>query len=266
MIFTSTDFHASHLSIQPTGDCAKSCRGCYVKQYDGLGLDSILLEEILLANNFDTYTFSLDTLSRDLEKSLRMQNLYMIYVDNCRQGMSFTVNSYEDFIEYLDLYPITKEVFRLAISSPITQEQYEELTKRLTVKHLIYNFRFSGSVGKGKKLPVYSIMNKPATGEEIDQSSLIMFKDLVAKQDPGDVILDTCYTDSLNSLRTGFSCSAGISKFHLWPDGSISGCPYTQKGTTQPSLTYKDFVQNILQVYHSEGDFARCKIPLALGK
>jgi len=43
------------------------------------------------------------------------------------------------------------------------------------------------------------------------------------------------------------NCNANISKFQVWPDGSVSGCPYKETSDTGPTLTAEGVVDNILK-------------------
>jgi len=42
--------------------------------------------------------------------------------------------------------------------------------------------------------------------------------------------VDGCLQDVRRSRRTGYGCSSNVSRFQIWPDGSVSGCPYAWRG------------------------------------
>lgn len=62
------------------------------------------------------------------------------------------------------------------------------------------------------------------------------------------VNIDGCLQDTLKSKRTGFGCSSNVSRVQVWPDGSVSGCPYAFRGTTVGARTAGGILENIKQV------------------
>jgi hypothetical protein len=81
------------------------------------------------------------------------------------------------------------------------------------------------------------------------------------KQDLGDKIsLDSCVSDSQQYHSSGFGCSANISKFQVWPDGTVSGCPYAFSGYGEIAKSAEDILENI-RIARRQYDFSRCYIP-----
>lgn len=73
------------------------------------------------------------------------------------------------------------------------------------------------------------------------------------------IVVDTCIQDVVGSTRTGFGCSANISKFQVWPDGTVSGCPYAFSGIGKAAKTAEDILENI-RLARSHYEFERCHL------
>jgi len=74
------------------------------------------------------------------------------------------------------------------------------------------------------------------------------------------LVTDSCISDSVNFKETGFGCSANVSKFQLWPNGSVTGCPYSYEGGPTTATTVKEILENI-RVAQGVYDFDNCYIP-----
>ena len=74
------------------------------------------------------------------------------------------------------------------------------------------------------------------------------------------LLVDGCLRDVVKFKDTGYGCSANISKFQIWPDGSVSGCPYKYKAVTPHAGTWEEVLINIrkAQYYY---DFQECHLP-----
>lgn len=72
--------------------------------------------------------------------------------------------------------------------------------------------------------------------------------------------VDGCLQDTIKYRRSGFGCSANISKFQLWPDGSVSGCPYAHKGSTGPGQSATDILDNFRKAAETY-EFRGCHLP-----
>lgn len=93
---------------------------------------------------------------------------------------------------------------------------------------------------------------------------------LLSKETREKISLDQCYHDVIQFKSTGFGCSANISKFQVWPDGSTSGCPY--KATDTDTVLHNDnknsrnveFVLRNIREGQKQYDFdTSCHLPRA---
>ena len=103
--------------------------------------------------------------------------------------------------------------------------------------HLVMNKRPIGSVGP--RIPV--------DGNYMQSYSLYISEvvDNLNKDARDKISFDSCLLDVVKHSRSGFGCSANISKFQVWPDGSVSGCPYAFRGITEVGKSAASIVENI---------------------
>jgi hypothetical protein len=73
--------------------------------------------------------------------------------------------------------------------------------------------------------------------------------------------VDGCVQDVDKFKKTSFGCSSNISKFQVWPDGSVSGCPYAFKGSTPIGTTADDIMDNIREARGHYDFRERCHLP-----
>lgn len=104
--------------------------------------------------------------------------------------------------------------------------------------------------------------NRPNNQNIQDVIELIYrLKDNLPYEVSEKIVIDDCLTDSLNYLEKGHTCSAGISKIHVWPDGRVSGCPYMTAARGKVAETAQDIIDNIRAEVGSNKDFNSCYIP-----
>jgi hypothetical protein len=119
---------------------------------------------------------------------------------------------------------------------------------------------------------VYCNILKPPLGDEyLPEEATFQFRTIKMFESnysseikAGKIILDGCYLDSLPNAS---GCGANINKVVVWPDGSVSGCPYALKPQTGPASTSDGVVANIRKALSRSGtqwSFNACKLPLAI--
>lgn len=74
-------------------------------------------------------------------------------------------------------------------------------------------------------------------------------------------VVDGCLSDTANYHKTGQQCSSNISRFQVWPDGSVTGCPYAFGADRDGSGSVAGILANI-RAARSESDFKQgCYLP-----
>lgn len=113
---------------------------------------------------------------------------------------------------------------------------------------------------------IYLVLHKPSTGQHLDIHAFERYQELLQliKIQPesiqNKVHIDGCLSDSRKFLSTGYGCSSNVSRFQVWPDGSVSGCAYNQERVTPAANNLSELLKNLTQaskVY----EFNKCKIP-----
>jgi len=76
--------------------------------------------------------------------------------------------------------------------------------------------------------------------------------------------VDGCIKDVEKARKTGFGCSSNVSRFQVWPDGSVSGCPYAFSGNTGRGERAEDIMANIRQARETYDFRERCHLPAVI--
>jgi len=256
---TPKSIFTNAILIQPTPFCALNCKGCYTKSFKGQVQEQLIVDLIASISSggliqCNQVTLAVDNLS-DLKSEVASQKAillaFLLHAKQRKTSTNFniTVNSSHALREYGDLD--LSGVHMISISNPKSGDSALH-------KNVSQNLVGIGAVRQVLD-SVYYVLHKPDLGFPVD---VIGYFDKMPRG-PG-VVIDTCVADSLKFLKTGASCSAGISKFHIWPDGSVTGCPYNQGRETPGSQGLEGLCENINKVYTASNEFSRCKIPQAI--
>lgn len=106
---------------------------------------------------------------------------------------------------------------------------------------------------------IYFIMRKTSVGKPCTdliqlQNQSYMKKDLIflntlkkylSPYAKAKITEDGCLRDIINHRKTGFGCSSNVSRFQIWPDGSVTGCPYAYKSTGAGGQRLENILDNI---------------------
>ncbi len=116
---------------------------------------------------------------------------------------------------------------------------------------------------------IYLVLHKPATGDNLDIELVKLYFETMEGlkrelgKDFSKVNIDGCVTDARKFRDTGFGCSSNISRFQVWPDGSVSGCPYQQHPVTPGANGHLGVLDNI-RAAAKKYEFDDCRIPQTL--
>lgn len=297
---TPSSFAINALFIQPTGFCKRNCNGCYVKNFtpELSATENSIVELLLYLNtregpSANQTTFALDALSLDLSESNIMIKLFRLFLSTRESGIKagaeyhITVHTVSDFLEYLNLqagigtdleFSLTKERLDLLSISHINLVDLEQLPfLRTLAKQINWNLTIDPSVNTRKTKfnfvqiaqevdHVYVVLHKPSTGLKFNPDAFLQYQDFLGfiKTLPieiqNKVTIDGCVTDSKKFLSTGYGCSSNVSRFQVWPDGSVTGCAYNQKRLTPGAKDYEEICKNIYAVSKMY-EFSKCEIP-----
>lgn len=210
------------------------------------------------------------------------------------------IYSLEDRLEFCrtNFDSVNKRVFAgflgldmLSISM-LTSRDIEDIKalKNVYQQTINWNYQPWGPVEKQLKnikevLPyvdsMYYIINKPDLGHKLRETTVEGYFELLdrmQKELPRElwnkITVDGCVTDAKKYVKTGFGCSSNVSRFQIWPNGAVSGCPYKHKATTGPldkgdNLTlpelalFQGLLKNIREAAQTY-EFNSCKIPDSL--
>lgn len=249
-----------NLLIQPTYWCAGcSMSDCYVrlhsrgKENSQLSLD----ESIKLFKSFyqgphwaNQICISIDNLPKNIRQRTYMADyiasvlcICLIDTREIRPEVHLTLNSPETLQAYCEagvpffLWSSVDLISFSEMSGPVEKVCVELAKARVKINYNTMNAELP------KYLPVdsiYYLIKK--SSNPIDFS----FR--------GEIKIEQQEDICLHHLKNN-NCNTNISKFQIWPDGSVSGCPYKKISDTPNALTVEGVVDNILtssKVYNFE--------------
>ena len=211
-------------------------------------LDDLYFKGKLYTNQFTLAVDNLPAEGEDREYMIQALGMAIWYKQNAAQEMQdtelhLTVNSWSTLKGYLDASNFELEDLRqvalLSISSPISKSELEEI--REWAPDIVLNWQ----------VQPYGRFNREKFENRLanfDQAYFIIHKGPDMNMiNPGNwhawyskiynlplelrdkIHIDSCAKDNWKFQRSGFGCSANISKIHIWPDGHVTGCPYNQR-------------------------------------
>lgn len=106
----------------------------------------------------------------------------------------------------------------------------------------IYMVIYKRPIGLAKKDVISPADTQRMTSDIVYLENILsrVTKDVKAK-----ITTDGCLRDTIQYTSTGFGCSSGVSRFQVWPDGTVSGCPYAFRGMGKRAEFYQDILANI---------------------
>lgn len=156
------------------------------------------------------------------------------------------------------------------IPADITTKNIDSYIERMTqigkVVSSIYLIIFKESMGK-KLIDVRDRAKRDLRRRSRLSHELAVINTLRSRL-PKDVWrkvrIDGCLQDATKYLRTGESCSSNVSRFQVWPDGSVTGCPYAISSTGTIGRTVGDIMDNIRRARGQNEFERRCYLPRIL--
>jgi hypothetical protein len=147
------------------------------------------------------------------------------------------------------------------IPSNVTSININKYIDRMTrigeVVQSIYLVMFKSPIGRERS----DLQN---IGDQMNMKASISYINTMLARLPEHVrrkiTIDGCLQDTIQFHKRGTGCSANISRIQVWPDGSVSGCPYAYQGTTGRGERVEDILENIKQA-RKQYDFRRCHLP-----
>lgn len=257
LIANKDHIQIDHVMYQPIFHCTAGCRGCYIaaspsSKYNG-PVNTEILDLIFKTKKVSCrqLTISLDTMKEAPPEELLsalgvIWNNYWTsrrdyFPDLCVTAHDWTTLvrwakwmkiSTRDFIAPLTVLSLSR--FPIKAS---TCEQIKEITTK-TKTTLNYN-RLAEPITRKIELAngiqyadhIYLVYKKNPLGSKQSVKELQNLRNLYdhvlsMRSDRNTITIDKCISDSLQHNKTGKTCGAAISKVHVWPDGSTTGCPY----------------------------------------
>lgn len=261
-------------------------------------LEEILRDERLFSNQV---TISFDLLPEDeWHRSILLsyyKQLYNVVQKAKSEGVELpeihgTFSTVQSFIDYKASVSTHTDPFAVVSISDIPDAHEGERllsTGNMAGRHINFNHQIPADicsanidayVTKIETLAkvvssIYLIIHKLPIGKEMTVEEQIRMKNRLThdltvmhtlnKKLPdtarAKLVYDGCLTDTAKFAREGHGCSSNVSRVQVWPDGSITGCPYAQESSTGPAESIEMLIDNIRAV-RQEYDFKKkCYLP-----
>jgi hypothetical protein len=215
-----------------------------------------------------------------------------------RPEVHITFNSLKTLNKYYKNTTVYKSLNALSMIS-FSQLGITDLTGLLSLKdigirtHMNYNYLIPGNITSFNidkyvnhliqaaevvdsiylvifKRPVGGHRDKMTTiGDVSRMTNDILFINTLMERIPANVRrkfqVDGCLQDTRESQRTGFGCSSNVSRMQVWPNGSVSGCPYAfDTNGKAGAKSAQDIVANIKEERKRYDFKEKCHLPEVL--
>lgn len=258
--------HIHHIMWQPTANCSCRCAGCYVPQMQQseINIDiaiKVFSERSIACNQFTLSADNLTQFPKELKDAVRgiwkqyprteVINGIEIAVTGqpelCVTAHSWnTVQCWARDLE-MSVDDFLWPVSILSLSTfPSLGKNIAEMIDQCHRNDTKVNFNYMVKGGEENSKAfemgcryadqVYLVLKKAPLGQEQDPMAFanwLKARDIAKKEAKDKLIEDTCVLDSIHKIHVSTSiqeqntlCGAGKTKKHVWPDGTITGCPY----------------------------------------
>lgn len=297
LVKSDNSIHIDHIMWQPQFKCQSKCKGCYLRkskaaQYQGpLNYDIINLvfvEEEITCNQF---TISLDTIYKiDNELLEQIKWIWQYYhaatnsdIETATPQLCITVENWNTVIRWANAMDISIHNFleplcMLSISKlPTLGKKCEDIHNicREAGTELNFNKLVKKDMDDlAKKIfriqcryvdNIYLVFKKSPLGIKQDPDMVDHWLQAlsIAADEAGlsKLCTDICIRESHRKIKNNLTCSACIGKISVWPDGSVTGCPYDTNylGSPQTRSTREEIKQVITSKDNHPMKF--CTIP-----
>jgi hypothetical protein len=263
-----------------------------VSSEEGSSVPALLANQVTFALDrrpIDSKSVYMDN-RQDITRQQRntMMDLFHAFIEAKRMSIGgefhITVHTLGDLKEYLWMdfdWPYTSLKIDMLSISHISEETSElNALRKYFTKSINWNLTVDPIMNMNtikKTFPIiaehvdsiYLVLHKPNTGQYLNLKALEVHQDFLRfirtqpQKIQDKVYIDGCVVDSHRFLTTGYGCSSNVSRFQVWPDGSVTGCAYNQNKITPSATNIDELLKNLTQaskVY----EFDQCKIPVHL--
>jgi hypothetical protein len=210
------------------------------------------------------------SMSTEVHMTFHNLNTFIKYIDHTESNfadaelldvISFSNIKESDYKQLIILADKTHINYNHLVPSNVTSFNIDKYVQHITeigeIVNSIYLVMYKRPIGHKAK-NIVSIGDKSRMQTDISYIKTVLER--VPKHVREKINIDGCLEDTIKFYQTGFGCSANISRIQVWPDGSVSGCPYAFTGSTPTGQTVHDILENIKSTRQSY-DFDRCHLP-----
>lgn len=298
----------NHVIFNPTFKCNVGCPTCYLTSFEKksqtpelssivwmrdwikqcLTEDQVLCNQVSISVNTNELGSMGDLRTRSILRSLNEHQFERTDTD---LNVTVSIGSWRDYID--DIIVANPTILSLSIDSYKTLDYIPQVIndlkslpvwtsgfKPLINLNVLANKDFDPSwisefmrlerlYGRGPLFHhMYVVMEKPPLGREYKGSSLESMKKLTSIMPQDRVSIDGCLTSCRDNGRVKNPCGEGINLLSVWPNGTLTGCPYATGELGRSVTTHRKFV-DVVRDYRKlrltmGKDFDKCKVPAAI--
>lgn len=257
-----------HMTIQPTWGCERDCRSCYLMKernkslrgQRGINWFRAIFREILF-NKSTFFRTKQVTLSVDRVNTNELAN------DIVREYIRIQSSNPDDpekCITVHNKFDIPNELGDIKWISVSHISNYAEAKQLKNLGKLInWNVRpqdITKDYLEANRIAdcvdhIHLLLTKPVLGVSFSRSNFTCLERAYAGLDictRNKLTLDRCYQTS--QAKGNFGCNANLKQIAIWPDGTVTGCPYN---SSHEDLQYED---SLVTALRDEYDWDKCKI------
>lgn len=247
--------HIPHLIWVPSFNCKGSCYQCYLQEGKlAIARDWNIsgFRTFIKNKRIDQITISLDRDWNIREGKYLKQTI--VNITSSQIYLTFSSESHcKDWLLHTDILHLIDGIFLSEI---------ENITHLLPLKELLNSYDIQLGINTRQLKSnlnsfdiIHILVHKPKLGDPVDTLALTRYWKLeenIRRSFPNKLVPDQCM-ESIEAIRKGeaTSCHAGIQIQTLWPDGTITGCPYNSNGLTtgnpREDITFCNLAREILQ-------------------